>query len=113
MALSKLCFINTGSGADSTTSEEVDAIVDELARHPRVVLHFHGGLVNKQAGLEGAERLKGDCYDLVPAHPVFFSRLPDPRLASDQKRRRSLLAAPFVQVSKEPFPAGEVSALFH
>src|SRR5271166_163696 len=72
MALSKLCFINTGRGADSTTSEEVDAIVDELARHRRVVLHFHGGLVSKQAGLEGAERLKGACYDLVPAHPVFF-----------------------------------------
>jgi hypothetical protein len=72
MALSKLCFINTGGGADLTTSENVDAIVDELARHRRVVLHFHGGLVSKQAGLEGAERLKGACYDLVPAHPVFF-----------------------------------------
>jgi hypothetical protein len=39
-------------------------------------------------------------------------RLPDSGLAGDQKRRRSLFAAPFVQVSKKPLSAGEVIPLF-
>jgi hypothetical protein len=52
------------------------------------------------------------------AHPVLVhqgghdGRFPDLGIAGDQKRRRSLFAAPFVQVSKEPLSAGEVIPLF-
>src|SRR2546422_9605030 len=74
MALSKLNHINTGKDGvlDGTSPADVDELVAEMGRHRRVVLHFHGGLVNKKAGMESAERLKRDCYDLTPAHAVFF-----------------------------------------
>src|SRR5262249_12862857 len=40
------------------------------------------------------------------------SRLSDPGLAGDQKRRGRILATPFVQIFKEPLSASEVFTLF-
>src|SRR5262245_3868704 len=74
MPLQKIYYINTGKdGAlDGTTEIDIDKIFEILATQEKVVLHFHGGLVSRTAGMEGAERLRLECYDGSGAHPVFF-----------------------------------------
>jgi hypothetical protein len=42
---------------DHTTLEEVRDIAHQVVRAERAVLHVHGGLVSRQAGLEAAQRL--------------------------------------------------------
>jgi hypothetical protein len=63
------CLIKTGPAG--TTRAELDVIVRLLMGQQRVVLHFHGGLVNTQSALEGDRRLQRECYDPVGVQPVF------------------------------------------
>ncbi|MET7400638.1 hypothetical protein ABZS66_44885 [Dactylosporangium sp. NPDC005572] len=55
----------------STTAEQLRAIVDDVASARKVVLHFHGGLVDEAAGFAIAERL-APVYERASAVPVFF-----------------------------------------
>jgi hypothetical protein len=55
----------------TTTVRDIDAIVDELRNHQRVVVHFHGGLVDDAVGMKVAERLQ-PTYEAAGAYPVFF-----------------------------------------
>ena len=74
MPLSKLYYINTGKDGllDGTSEQDLDAMFDLLKTQEKIAVHFHGGLVSLKAGLEGAARLKTECYDGSGAHPVFF-----------------------------------------
>src|SRR6478609_8879702 len=74
MSLPKINYINTGRDGmlDGTTEQDIDAMFDALKAQSKVVLHFHGGLVSRAAGMAGAERLKTESYDGSGAHPVFF-----------------------------------------
>ena len=63
-------------GRADTGPSDVDAIVEALRQDPRghLVVHFHGGLVSKEAGLATAERLL-PLYSpstSAGAYPVFF-----------------------------------------
>src|SRR5690242_15073481 len=66
-------IIHTGPNGRlaSTTSTQVEAIADQVARADRAVLHFHGGLVSEEAGFEIAGRLH-PIYAQTGALPVFF-----------------------------------------
>ncbi|WP_030573238.1 hypothetical protein [Streptomyces aureocirculatus] len=55
----------------STSTDDVDALVASLKDRPRVVLHFHGGLIDDQLGFATAERLT-PVYEEAGAEPVFF-----------------------------------------
>ncbi|GGS25727.1 hypothetical protein GCM10010252_75930 [Streptomyces aureoverticillatus] len=55
----------------STSTADIDALVASLKDRPRVVLHFHGGLVDDQLGFATAERLT-PVYEAAGAEPVFF-----------------------------------------
>lgn len=71
---SPLNVINTGKDGllHGTTREEIDAIVESIRVNGRAVWHFHGGLVSRKAGMEGAKRLHDTCYGPTGAHPLFF-----------------------------------------
>jgi pimeloyl-ACP methyl ester carboxylesterase len=78
--MDKLHVIHSRSGriggrAD-TAPADVDAIVDALRQDPRrhLILHFHGGLVSKQAGLTIADKLLNVYSPSASAggYPVFF-----------------------------------------
>ena len=56
---------------DGTTPEQVAAILEELSSQERIVLHFHGGLVDRAGGLATAERL-AKVYSDAGAYPVFM-----------------------------------------
>jgi len=65
-------LITTGAdGVLVTAVEEVDALLEAMCAAPRVVLHFHGGLVSEEAGLRAAEGLLPTYRD-AGAYPVFF-----------------------------------------
>ncbi len=70
----QLNVINTGADGtlDSTTVADIDAMFAQMAKEQRVVLHFHGGLVNKANGLAGAKLLYDQCYAPAGAYPIFF-----------------------------------------
>ena len=78
--MDKLHYIHSRGGriggrAD-TGPQDVDAIVAALAADDRrhLVIHFHGGLVSKQAGLAIAEKLL-PVYSPTPGsggYPLFF-----------------------------------------
>lgn len=55
----------------STTTDDIDALVARLKDRRRVVLHFHGGLVDDTLGFVTAERL-APVYEAAGAEPVFF-----------------------------------------
>lgn len=55
----------------STTTADIDALVAGLKDRPRVVLHFHGGLIDDTLGFANAERL-APVYEAAGAEPVFF-----------------------------------------
>ncbi|MVO85691.1 hypothetical protein GPA10_13225 [Streptomyces sp. p1417] len=55
----------------STSTDDIDALVAGLKDRPRVVLHFHGGLIDDQLGFATAERL-APVYEDAGAEPVFF-----------------------------------------
>lgn len=66
------CVHSGTSGQLATTStDDIDALVASLKDRPRVVLHFHGGLVDDELGFATAERLT-PVYEAAGAEPVFF-----------------------------------------
>lgn len=74
MPISKSHYINTGKDGvlDATNEQDVDELFRALATAPKIVLHFHGGLVPEKSAMEMAERLDRDCYKPAGAHAVFF-----------------------------------------
>lgn len=60
-----------GGRLASTTTADIDALVAGLKDRPRVVLHFHGGLIDDMLGFHTAERLT-PLYETAGADPVFF-----------------------------------------
>ena len=73
MQLTKDYYLTTSKDGelDDTTTDEIDHMFGTLANDNKIVLHFHGGLVSKTAGLGIAARLL-DLYVNAGAHPVFF-----------------------------------------
>jgi hypothetical protein len=71
--LEKSYYINTGKDGilADTIQADVENLVSGLQNHPKIVLHFHGGLVSKEQGLESAVRLKPH-YLEAGAYPIFF-----------------------------------------
>lgn len=64
--------VKTGAdGVLETPTTEVDQIIEALRGERRVVLHFHGGLVDEKAGMRAAEGLIST-YEGAGAYPVFF-----------------------------------------
>ncbi|MFG2651811.1 hypothetical protein [Streptomyces sp. NPDC048436] len=60
-----------GGRLASTTTADIDELVAGLKDRPRVVLHFHGGLIDDTLGFATAERLT-PVYEAAGADPVFF-----------------------------------------
>jgi hypothetical protein len=63
-----------GTGKDGTLTgnpASVDALFQKLANEDKIVLHFHGGLIDDAAGRKIAQNLDGE-YRKAGAHPVFF-----------------------------------------
>jgi hypothetical protein len=54
MPLDKKFYIHTGKDGilESTTDDDVQALVADLKSASKVVVHLHGGLVSKAAALE-------------------------------------------------------------
>jgi len=76
--LDRLTYINVGAhgtltGKLHTTAADIDAILAHLQKAdvPKVVLHFHGGLVDEEAGELTARRVV-PLYQSAGAHPVVF-----------------------------------------
>lgn len=66
------CIHSRQSGKlGSTTTADIDELVAGLKDRPRVVLHFHGGLIDDVLGFATAERL-APVYEAAGADPVFF-----------------------------------------
>ena len=64
--------IETGAnGVLVTTEADVDRLVAALADEQKIVLHFHGGLVDAEAGRRIAAGLQ-KTYEDAGAYPVFF-----------------------------------------
>jgi hypothetical protein len=55
----------------TTTTQDIDRIVDELRDEPRIVVHFHGGMVDDEIGMRVADRLD-PTYRAAGASPIFF-----------------------------------------
>lgn len=60
-----------GGRLASTTTADIDELVAGLKDRPRVVLHFHGGLIDDTLGFATAHRL-APVYEAAGADPVFF-----------------------------------------
>lgn len=60
-----------GGRLASTTTADIDELVAGLKDRRRVVLHFHGGLIDDTLGFATAERL-APVYEAAGAEPVFF-----------------------------------------
>ncbi|MFD0554293.1 hypothetical protein ACFQ0X_37895 [Streptomyces rectiviolaceus] len=60
-----------GGRLASTTTADIDELVAGLKDRPRVVLHFHGGLIDDTLGFATAQRL-APVYEAAGADPVFF-----------------------------------------
>ena len=80
MSFSKLNYINVGprgtfrpSGDLHTTPQDIDALFNHLSQHStkKLVVHFHGGLVNEGAGLDIARSMQ-PVYEEGGAHAVTF-----------------------------------------
>lgn len=71
---SPINVIHTGKDGilKATTTAEIDASVAEIAKTGKAVWHFHGGLVPKDKGIEGARRLHETCYGPTGSHTIFF-----------------------------------------
>jgi hypothetical protein len=74
MSLDKGLYIHSGQdGVLGETSEaDVQALVDALEDHQKVVIHLHGGLVSKEAALSNAEKL-APAYIEAGIRPVFIA----------------------------------------
>src|SRR5437588_5401926 len=80
MLLTKDHYISLKNGSFDTTSQNgtSKADLDHLSsafpadpHHDKLVVHFHGGLVDMQRGMDAAESLMNFYQDL-PAYQVFF-----------------------------------------
>ncbi len=73
MALSRLNYIHSRENGRlaSTTPDDIDGIVEAFKGQAKVVLHFHGGLVDEANGFRTAERLL-PTYTAAGAYPVSF-----------------------------------------
>ncbi|MEV0523004.1 hypothetical protein AB0I66_06225 [Streptomyces sp. NPDC050439] len=60
-----------GGRLASTTTADIDELVAGLKDRRRVVLHFHGGLIDDTLGFATAARL-APVYEAAGAEPVFF-----------------------------------------
>jgi len=75
MALNKKYYIHTANGKfKGTTQEDLDVLFQTFKESEKdtMILHFHGGLVNYDAGMEKAQRLFENYHDNADAYPVFF-----------------------------------------
>lgn len=79
--LSKLNYVNVGKHGTfspsgnpvfDTTAADVDKIFEQLKEGDRLLLYFHGGLVNAQSGMETAERITRYVTSGTGSHPVSF-----------------------------------------
>lgn len=61
----------SGGKFNGTTRADLATALGGIADGQRLVVHFHGGLVNRSAGISGAERLL-PIYREAGAHPLFF-----------------------------------------
>ncbi len=66
-------IISTGANGQlhGMTAADVTELVTEALKSERIVLHFHGGLVNKAAG-EGVARMLTPVYEEAGAYPIFL-----------------------------------------
>ena len=66
-------IISTGADGnlDGMSTAQVLAIVDKAFNSGQIVMHFHGGLVNKTKGIQIAESLL-PVYTKAGAYPLFF-----------------------------------------
>ncbi|WP_449437364.1 hypothetical protein [Pedobacter steynii] len=80
-ALSKLNYVNVGKHGTfspagnqlfDTTSADVDKIFESLKDGDRLLLYFHGGLVNVKSGMDTAERITRYVTTGTQSHPVSF-----------------------------------------
>ncbi len=75
MPLSKDHYMNLKNGMfDSTSRDDLKHLFTSFANdadHARLVVHFHGGLVDEKAGMATAERLL-PVYRSASSYPVFF-----------------------------------------
>ena len=62
-----------GRLAEDTPSATVRAMVGQAARHGKIAIHFHGGLVSYRSGMDIASRLE-DVYwnNGAGSYPLFF-----------------------------------------
>ncbi|HEU4348050.1 MAG TPA: hypothetical protein VFR35_09700, partial [Actinoplanes sp.] len=69
----RLHVVHTGRDGTLATTTEADVreMVDRIALQKRVVVHFHGGLVDQDAGFRIARSLR-PVYEEAGAYPVFF-----------------------------------------
>jgi hypothetical protein len=73
MPFSKLNYVLTREDGRlaSTTVNDIDEMFKALGQQQRIVLHFHGGVVNEQLGFEFAKLLY-PVYTDAGAYPIFF-----------------------------------------
>jgi hypothetical protein len=73
--LNKDYCINLKNGAfDGTTRADLDALFSKFKaspNHSHMIVHFHGGLVGEQSGIDLSVRLR-PVYEEAQAYPVFF-----------------------------------------
>jgi hypothetical protein len=87
MPLEKIYYVNVGPNGTfkpsgnrdfDSTRQDVDALIDYLRKNQRkkVVLYFHGGLVNQNSGMEAATRITQlftpSSPDASSLHPISF-----------------------------------------
>lgn len=79
--LDKLYYVNVGPAGTfkpsgnsqfDSTPQDVDKIIESLHQKNRkkIVLYFHGGLVNQNAGMDTAERITRHINENADAHPI-------------------------------------------
>jgi hypothetical protein len=75
MSLNKDHYINLKNGSfDSTSKLDLDHLFTSFSNNPRkppLVVHFHGGLVSEQTGMQVANKLL-PVYESAGGYPVFF-----------------------------------------
>lgn len=69
----RLHVVHTGRDGTLATTSEADMreMFDRIKRERRLVVHFHGGLVDRASGFGIAESLR-PVYEAAGAYPVFF-----------------------------------------
>jgi len=73
VALDKKYYLLTGKNGvlDTTTTGDIDDTFCQLGTQSNIIFYCHGGLVKKDAGLDGAARLLPRFLS-ISAYPVFF-----------------------------------------